>query len=64
MTIFGLKMIVKSGQEFFILKSYVPLQRYNKGFQNKKSRSFFTIIFKAKTVVLRVKILVHLFQPF
>jgi hypothetical protein len=27
-TIFGLKMMVKSGLEFFILKSYVPLQRY------------------------------------
>ena len=26
MTIFGLKMMVKSGLEFFILKSYVPLQ--------------------------------------
>jgi hypothetical protein len=25
-TIFGLKMMVKSGLEFFILKSYVPLQ--------------------------------------
>ena len=26
--IFGLKMMVKSGLEFFNLKSYVPLQRY------------------------------------
>ena len=25
-TIFGLKMMVKSGLDFFILKSYVPLQ--------------------------------------
>jgi hypothetical protein len=28
MTIFGLKMIVKSGPEFFILKLNEPLQRY------------------------------------
>jgi hypothetical protein len=28
MTIFGLKMMVKSGLEFFILKLKEPLQRY------------------------------------
>ena len=28
MTIFGLKIMVKGGLEFFILKSYVPLLRY------------------------------------
>ena len=27
-TIFGLKMMVKNGIESFILKSYVPLQKY------------------------------------
>ena len=34
------------------------------GYQNKKSRALFTVIFKPKIVVSRVKILVHLFEPF
>ena len=86
-TIFGLKIMVKSGL-FFILKSYVPLQRYlltcqaNSAFLGRffctgqqqlrrgmqdfkiKNRPLFTIIFKPKMVISRVKTLVHLFSPF
>ena len=32
--IFGLKMMMKSGLEIFILKSYVPLQSTKKSAQN------------------------------
>ena len=83
--IFGLKMMVKSGLDFFCseihpapseIPANLPGQFGHCGqiflhwaaatlkglgeFQNKKSRPLFTIIFKKKMVISRLKILVHL----
>ena len=89
MTIFGLKMKVKSGLEFFMFILNEPLQscccpvqknqprkaelawqvssylwRGSFNFKIKKSRPLFTIIFKPKIVISRVKSLVHLKNEF
>jgi hypothetical protein len=86
-TIFGLKMMVKSGLEKIIFKLHLPLQRYLLtrtsqaisaflgrffctgqqqlwNFEKNISRPLFTIIFKPKMVISRLKILVHLFWLF
>ena len=80
MTIFGLKVMVKSGLEKIILKFYVPLQRYLLTSQansallgradfsalgsSNSEGALFTITFKPKMVISRLKILVHLFWLF
>ena len=47
---------------FWVASSLSMVWKGHVGFQNKNSRSLFTIIFKPKMVISRVKILVHLYS--
>ena len=57
MPIFDLKMMVKSSLEFL----YLQILRAPSELLLLSSKPLFTIIFKPKMVISRVKILVHLF---